>query len=91
MIGAGGKNGPPRLVRFLLGLVVDETELEELDELFAQRVERAGLREARRGYRLELWWGYCQLELFLVCLDVSLRQETTVCGTFLSWGSRFLS
>ena len=27
---------------------------------------------------------YCQLELICACLDASLRQETTVCGAFLT-------
>ena len=34
---------------------------------------------------------YCQLELLLACLDVSLRQETTVYTAFLSERSRVLS
>ncbi len=36
---------------------------------------------------LGIWdevYGYCQLELILVLLDVTFRQKTTVCGAFLS-------
>jgi hypothetical protein len=40
-------------------------------------------REEERGTE-KLSARYCQLELFLACLDVSLRQEKTVCGAFLS-------
>jgi hypothetical protein len=49
--------------------------------------EAVASREGRRAARLnghETGSGYCQFGLFLACLDVSLRQETTVCGAFLS-------
>lgn len=48
---------PPRLTRFLLGHLLDECQVDELDELFLRRMQRDGRRNARRAYRLELWWG----------------------------------
>jgi hypothetical protein len=40
--------------------------------------------------RSDLSTWHCQLKLILICLVVSLRQETTVYGDFLSHGSRIL-
>lgn len=57
MTGWAPDSRPPRLTRFLLLHLLDEYQIDELDELFARRMQRDGRQAARRAYRLELWWG----------------------------------